>query len=465
VDQTSSPTKHPTISIPNESEYEVIPIKFDVMGLPSDLNNREMDELHEEMGTVLKRILLRLSDRISGMKVSNVEQKILQQRQRGLLRTTTSSIGMIVTDIVKDITTQYQTRRRLEQDITLYFNVYVVRDYDKKFGPLVIQEIRDSYEEVLEQIQTFADTKYFGANLNLNWCTVKNGKYDLCVKDLNNGSSGARPLSQMPSQTYDKTSSNNSEEGLAGWAIGLIVIIALIVLGCAGYWIAVVCFGVTNCFRYNHENDIQSHIYFDDNQSQFDVVSRYGSRGTRRSDESTINNNRRIGKDPTFYLPGQYDKPDPDALRLTDGSSRSSGRSSRGSASRNGRRRYYEEDNSAPIRPKREPTMYVDGEATIDEEYSVDYPASLKSASRQTKPNRSYYNDENRGGIHSVLDENESYRTEEYEAPPSRRGRDYYDEGDASFLTEDPSYATRSEARSKKKSSRSSRRSDREDYY
>ena len=157
------------------------------MGLPSDLNNREMDELHEEMGTVLKRILLRLSDRISGMKVSNVEQKILQQRQRGLLRTSTASIGTIVNDIVKDITTQYQTRRRrLEQDITLYFNVYVVRDYDKKFGPLVIQEIRDSYEEVLEQIQTFADTKYFGANLNLNWCTTQNGKYDLCVKDVNN---------------------------------------------------------------------------------------------------------------------------------------------------------------------------------------------------------------------------------------------------------------------------------------
>ena len=92
------------------------------MGLPSDLNNREMDELHEEMGTVLKRILLRLSDRISGMKVSNVEQKILQQRQRGLLRTTTNSIGVIVNDIVKDITTQFhhqQTRRRLEQDITL----------------------------------------------------------------------------------------------------------------------------------------------------------------------------------------------------------------------------------------------------------------------------------------------------------------------------------------------------------
>ena len=430
------------------------------MGLPSDLNNREMDELHEEMGTVLKRILLRLSDRISGMKVSNVEQKILQQRQRGLLRTaTSSSIGMIVNDIVKDITAQYQTRRRrLEQDITLYFNVYVVRDYDKKFGPLVIQEIRDSYEEVLEQIQAFADTKYFGSNLNLNWCTTQNGKYDLCVKDVNNGSSGARPMSQMPIQNGN--ASSNSGEGLAGWAISLIVIIALIVLGCAGYWIAVVCFGVTNCFRYNHENDIQSHIYFDDNQSQFDVVSRYGSRGSRRTDKSTINNNRRIAKDPTMYIPGQYDKPDP----LTDGSSRSSGRSSRGSAGRNGRRRYYEDDNSAPIRPKREPTMYVDGERTIDEEYSVDYPASLKSASRQTNPKRSYYNDDNRGGIHSVLDENESYRTEEYEAPPSRRGRDYYGEGNASFLTEDPSYATRSEARSKKKSSRSSRRSDR-DYY
>jgi len=44
--------------------------------------------------------------------------------------------------------------RELSQTVTLYFNVYVVRDDEgTKFGPLIIEEIRNSYNEVLDQIQ------------------------------------------------------------------------------------------------------------------------------------------------------------------------------------------------------------------------------------------------------------------------------------------------------------------------
>ena len=123
-----APTKHPTIAMPEDDLYEVIPIKFDINGLPNDISMRE---LKNEMKSVLKRILLRLTDAISGLKVTEVEERVVATRRGRML---------------------VNALRRL-RDETIYFNVYVVRDDDKKFGPLIIQEIRDSYNEVLEQIQ------------------------------------------------------------------------------------------------------------------------------------------------------------------------------------------------------------------------------------------------------------------------------------------------------------------------
>ncbi len=120
------PTRHPTIAAPEDDVYEVIPIKFDVMGLPEEISVRN---IKDEMKTVLKRVLVRLSERIPGLKITNVEEKAVFDHN--LLR----------------------TPRALEKDLTVYFNVYVLRDDEKKFGPLIIAELRDTYEEVLDQIQ------------------------------------------------------------------------------------------------------------------------------------------------------------------------------------------------------------------------------------------------------------------------------------------------------------------------
>jgi len=128
--QETAPTKHPTISPPEDDGFETIPIKFDVAGLPMEVRMRD---LKDEMTTVLKRILLRLADSINGLKISSVEEKVvLSRRLEKLIRL-----------------------RALQEtkDVTLYFNVKVVRDDDRKFGPLIINEIRDSYDEVLDQVQ------------------------------------------------------------------------------------------------------------------------------------------------------------------------------------------------------------------------------------------------------------------------------------------------------------------------
>ena len=131
---SEQPTKHPTIAAPEGDDFEIVPIKFDVGGLPCEV---DMRELKEEMRTVLKRILLRLADRIEGLKISNVEEKVVLSRHmlRALQNQADCFVGVG------------------KKDVELYFNVYVVRDDDREFGPLIISEIRDSYELVLEQVQ------------------------------------------------------------------------------------------------------------------------------------------------------------------------------------------------------------------------------------------------------------------------------------------------------------------------
>jgi hypothetical protein len=44
-------------------------------------------------------------------------------------------------------------RRELEEEYILYFHVYVVRNDKKKFGPYIIQGIKDLYNDVLSEIQ------------------------------------------------------------------------------------------------------------------------------------------------------------------------------------------------------------------------------------------------------------------------------------------------------------------------
>jgi hypothetical protein len=89
-----------------------------------------MDDIKKEMEIVFKRIILRVAEKIEGMKVTEVEafgssRKLLQRLRE----------------------------RALENEVTMDFSVHIVRDDDKKFGPYIIQAIRDSYDEIISDIQ------------------------------------------------------------------------------------------------------------------------------------------------------------------------------------------------------------------------------------------------------------------------------------------------------------------------
>lgn len=120
--ETSSPSKYPTIALIEDDE-EIIPIQFSVSGIT---NTVSIVDINDEMEIALKRILLRVAENIDGLKIIKVEA--------------------IVSPLSK-------LRRVLEEELILYFHVYVVRSDEKKFGPYIIQGIRDSYEEVFAEVQ------------------------------------------------------------------------------------------------------------------------------------------------------------------------------------------------------------------------------------------------------------------------------------------------------------------------
>ena len=119
---SEAPTKYPTIRAPDDDDWEIVPIEFQVGGLPTDIRMRE---LKDEMKIVLQRILVRLADRIEDLKISKIEEKFVPKRSRNMQAT---------------------------NDVVLLFNVFVVRSDKKKFGPIIIQELRDNYGEVREQM-------------------------------------------------------------------------------------------------------------------------------------------------------------------------------------------------------------------------------------------------------------------------------------------------------------------------
>ena len=210
-------------------------------------------------------------------------------------------------------------------------------------------------------------------DLEINFCTLSDGIYSLCVID----EEGDVGISVPDVGTSVPITLQSKENGLAGWAIALIVILVLSLVCCGGYAIAVMCFGVANCFQ-DHDNnkgkDIQNNIYMDERRGPVDYERRLAIMDGRSGDNesraaisyeqrqtpqaSAVRDDlledlsfhgsfksykRKTSRDPTMYIPGQEGRPDPIDFH--------------GSNDRSGRM-YSEEP---PLKPKREPTMYVDG--------------------------------------------------------------------------------------------------------
>ncbi|KAL9182938.1 hypothetical protein ACHAXT_004217 [Thalassiosira profunda] len=169
---------YPTIAPP--VVHEAVPLRFDVDGLPESGQNQAAD-VRGEMRTVLDRVLEALEGRIPGLKIPYVEERaepvLLADERVG-----TVSLAPLA-------------------GVSVYYTVYVVMEEGKDFGATIIDELRNSQEEVLEESAAFSGMAHLSDDLDFRWCT--GGEYAYCaplVGDSREQSSDV-DASQLPSDT------------------------------------------------------------------------------------------------------------------------------------------------------------------------------------------------------------------------------------------------------------------------
>ena len=114
---------------------EYISMRFSVGGLPEDdilvaLGDDHGGEVvRREMTTIMTRILFALEERILGLKILSVGEDDAANYAR---RATAGRMG-------GDI-------------FSVFYDVVVVRGDDEEFGPIIIQELRESYDEILDEM-------------------------------------------------------------------------------------------------------------------------------------------------------------------------------------------------------------------------------------------------------------------------------------------------------------------------
>lgn len=104
--------------------------------------------------------------------------------------------------------------------------------------------------------------------MDLNFCTTRNGKYDLCVEELPVPPTMRPTQPRAPGAPAAREPEVQSEGGggLPGWAIALIVILLLLFLCCIAAAVAVLCCGVGKSTH--EEKEIHNNIYMGDNRSR-----------------------------------------------------------------------------------------------------------------------------------------------------------------------------------------------------
>lgn len=146
---TDPPTKHPTIARPDD-DFEIVPISFDFLGVPDFVSVRD---LKDELKRILRQILTRLSGRIDGLRITEIEERVPQRRLREALLATRADEDEVNEEMIGVLREGKGGGRELEQYIQLFFNIHAVRDPEMKFGPLIVEEITDSYDEIIEKVQ------------------------------------------------------------------------------------------------------------------------------------------------------------------------------------------------------------------------------------------------------------------------------------------------------------------------
>lgn len=116
------------------SKFELIPVKFSISNITDDT---DITNLKETVRNVLQDFILELTLRYTDFEVSNVKE---------------------TTRFVED---GGENKLQLFGVIDVYYDIKVIRVPKQEFGPFIIQEVIDSYPDILEDIQDLLTTEIY----------------------------------------------------------------------------------------------------------------------------------------------------------------------------------------------------------------------------------------------------------------------------------------------------------------
>eukprot|EP00970_Alexandrium_tamarense_P018592 scaffold13354_cov181-Alexandrium_tamarense.AAC.5 len=189
----SEPTKNPTIAPPPEAQFEVVPVKFTLKNVFDDV---DMRGLKNEVLVVLKVIVTGLAERVSGLKVSNIEERLTRGRRDAVSvhvddseRYEQNSDGGSL-QLRRFSHNNNQQQRALVKSVDLFYDITVIRNPTQKYAPIILSEIKDQYPEILNAIQEYNNGGgYVSQNIALDLCTT-----DGCANEVVTVSSGPMEL-------------------------------------------------------------------------------------------------------------------------------------------------------------------------------------------------------------------------------------------------------------------------------
>lgn len=218
----------------------------------------------------------------------------------------------------------------------------------------------------------FSDLTYIRREREYNWCVnaVLGGYPTLCVNEILEDAPLPSPVPGNPATATAQTpqgasiqpqenSDSGDDSGVPGWAIGLIIIFLLLILGCVGFWVYARMreerdkersndfYTDDNGQAWHPDDDSQDRSYQPDREETRIVVAEpqrqmaawaktsdniesvsYGSKRIGRDpsvyhasatggrDPTMYIPNQKAKRDPTMYIPGQEGRPDPDTASV-----------------------------------------------------------------------------------------------------------------------------------------------------
>lgn len=149
VANTPRPTKTPTISMPLVPDTEDVTLKFSLTGLPNDV---DITKLKENVLDAIKIILAKHP--VPSMQISQINERVCRGRRLLRRRSTVYNNEQPIPRHNEQLKSKSVGVERKLKDVSVCYVIEVVNDDSgQDYEPLIVTEVRDSYEVILDEIR------------------------------------------------------------------------------------------------------------------------------------------------------------------------------------------------------------------------------------------------------------------------------------------------------------------------